>query len=166
MKKIKTVLITKNAKMLIQNEIDINGKQTETGGALVGYQVQDIIVVTHASGPGKKSKRTRYSVEIDGNFTTQYCNRLNLLSNYNLYYIGDWHTHLTDCLNPSRSDYIAMTTIYKEMNIDENHSLISVILFHNCIEKVRAYAIDKNNREFYEIKAQYVPNPSCIIPYI
>lgn len=88
------VRITDNAMRNIREEAG-NWSDVETGGALVGYVEERVLVVTHASDPGPRGERRRESVSIDGEYTADFAYRLHQESRGRLEYVGDWHTHIT-----------------------------------------------------------------------
>ncbi len=109
------ILIQRNVLDLIRLEIK-KSPRTETGGALVGYLSQDnCVIVTDACGPGPRAELKRYSVLIDGKYTSAFCNRIFEESGGRLDYVGDWHRHPGWSLSTSPQDLDAMVTI-KESN--------------------------------------------------
>ncbi|STO11369.1 Uncharacterised protein [[Flavobacterium] thermophilum] len=64
-----------------------------------------------------------------------YCNYLNKVSNNSLYYLGDWHTHLSSNLLPSPTDYKAAQTLASYLPEDIRFSLITVIFNHFFTKK-------------------------------
>lgn len=65
----------------------------ETGGALMGYWLQDTVVITAAIGPGPEARRTRYSYEPDHEWQNAHIAQLYRESGRRETYLGDWHTH-------------------------------------------------------------------------
>jgi integrative and conjugative element protein (TIGR02256 family) len=81
----------------------------ETGGALVGYvDEQFSAVIVSASGPGPRAKRRYSDVQIDGAFTTRFCEAWRSRSGGVIDYLGDWHTHVSSSTSPSGTDLRAM----------------------------------------------------------
>jgi len=83
------------------------------------------------------------SIKIDEEYTTDYCNYLNKVSNNTLYYLGDWHTHLSDNLLPSPTDYIAVQTLASYLPEDIRYSLITVIFNHFSPNSFKVYNYTK-----------------------
>jgi len=162
---INEVLFTKNSISNIGNIISQHLLKTEIGGSLVGYQLEEKLIVTHASDAGENVKMTYNSIEIDGGYTTNFCNRLNVLSNHRLYYIGDWHTHLSNNLNPSNSDLIAMKRLFRYIPIDYRDTLITVIIDHNNPNHFKAYCLQKE-KKLVTVSHSIIPNPSFIEEFL
>jgi integrative and conjugative element protein (TIGR02256 family) len=105
------ILFQKNVLDLIRREVK-KSPNTETGGALIGYLAQDnCVIVTDACGPGPRAELKRYSVLIDGKYTSAFCDRIFEQSRGKLDYIGDWHRHPGWSLRSSSQDLTAMHTI-------------------------------------------------------
>lgn len=163
--KINRVLFTENCLSNINKIVDNHFIKTEVGGSLVGYQQSDNLIVTHASDAGKNAKMSYNSIEIDGEYTTQYCNRLNKLSNYRLYFIGDWHTHLSNNLNPSRSDLNAIRSLSKFVPEEYRDALITVIFNHFDTKDFKVYCLNSGNA-LYQVDCSVIPNPRWIKDFI
>lgn len=65
----------------------------ETGGALMGYESEDGLVVTDLVGPGPGAARTPSSFTPDGSFQLAEIGRIYASSGRITTYIGDWHSH-------------------------------------------------------------------------
>lgn len=154
---IEKVFLCDNAMANITQEVK-KVSNVETGGALIGYLSDNYAVITHCSGPGPKSKRTRTSITIDGNYTTRFCMNISSRSDGKLYYLGDWHTHLGNNLCPSATDINAMEVLLKE-KVTPWSSLFSLIL-HKDLESYRLYQF-KLGKMFEEI-----PVMTCRDPFI
>jgi len=163
--KVNKVFFTENGVSSIMKIIDKHELITEVGGALVGYQELDYIVITHASGPGKNTKMSYDSIEIDGKHATNYCNQLNEVSGHKLYFLGDWHTHLSNNLNPSNRDLVAIKCISKYIPIEYRDSLIAVIINHYEPLETKVYSFD-GGRRLKEVLYFITPNPLWIEEYI
>lgn len=127
----------------IEYMIKRHDQKTEIGGVLVGFQKGDCLTITHASDPGPKAVMKHNSIKIDEEYTTDYCNYLNKVSNNTLYYLGDWHTHLSDNLLPSPTDYIAVQTLASYLPEDIRYSLITVIFNHFSPNSFKVYNYTK-----------------------
>ncbi|MCC3377149.1 Mov34/MPN/PAD-1 family protein [Cohnella sp. REN36] len=131
----------------------------ETGGALIGYLSDNYAVITHCSGPGPKSKLTRTSVTIDGNYTTRLCMDISSRSDGRLYYLGDWHTHLGNSLCPSATDISAMAVLLNE-KVTPWSSLFSLIL-HKDLTTYRLYQF-RLGKKFEELPVVTCKDPITI----
>lgn len=163
--KINRALFTENCLSSINRIIDNHIIKTEVGGSLVGYQQSDYLIVTHASNAGKNAKMSSNSIKIDGEYTTQYCNRLNKLSNYRLYFLGDWHTHLSNNLNPSSSDLNAMRSLSRFVPEEYRYALITVIVNHFDTKHFKVYCLNSDNT-LYQVGFSVIPNPRWIEDFI
>jgi len=164
--KINKVLFTENCLSSINIIIDnYNIIKTEVGGSLVGYQLADNLIVTHASDAGKNAKMSYNSIEIDGEYTTQYCNHLNELSNHRLYFLGDWHTHLSNNLNPSSSDLNAMKLLSRFVPEEYRDTLITVIFNHFDTKHFKVYCLN-SDETLYQVTFSVIPNPYWIEDFI
>lgn len=100
----KTLFITKKAWNLIETAVLANPR-VETGGALMGYALDDQHwVVTFASGPGPNAYQERHAVMLDETYLRRLIRFLRIRSGGRWTYIGDWHSHTTRRLTPSRAD--------------------------------------------------------------
>lgn len=163
--KINSVLFTENSISNINKIIGQHELKTEIGGSLVGYQQDEQLIITHASDPGENAKMSFDSIEIDGEYVTRFCNRLNELSMHKLYFLGDWHTHLSNNLNPSNRDLVAMKRLSNYTPYEYRDSLITVIINHYDPVKIKAYSLYKG-RKLKSISHCIVPNPSWIEEFL
>lgn len=163
--KINKVLFTENFLSSINKIIDEHLLKTEVGGCLVGYQIDDNLVVTHASHAGENAKMTYRSIKIDGEYTTQFCNHLNEQSNYKLYFLGDWHTHLSDNLSPSNTDLNAMKDLAKYTPKEYRDTIITIILNHFEPLNVKVYCLE-NQKRLVTIDYSTISNPDWIEEFI
>ncbi len=162
--KINKVLFTENSISNINEIIGQHELKTEVGGALVGYQQGEQLIITHASDPGENAKMSFDSIEIDGKYVTKFCNKLNELSNYKLYFLGDWHTHLSNNLNPSKRDLIAIQRLSKYIPAEYRDSLVTVIVNHYDPSKIGVYSLNSDSK-LKAISCSKIPNPPWIIKY-
>jgi integrative and conjugative element protein (TIGR02256 family) len=162
---INNVLFAENSITCINNIIAQHEASTEIGGALVGFQCEKTLIVTHASGAGNKAKMAYDYIEIDGEYTTQFCNQLNNLSDQRLYFLGDWHTHLSDNLKPSIRDQKAMKRLSKYMPKPFRNTLITVIVNHYSPHDLRVYKMDKKVN-LQSICYSSIPTPLWVSEFI
>lgn len=163
--KINRVLFTENCLSNINVVVDNHIIKTEVGGSLVGYQQFGDLIITHASDAGRNAKMSYNSILIDGEHTTQYCNRLNELSNHRLYFLGDWHTHLSNNLNPSRSDLNAIRSLSKFVPEEYRDALITVIFNHFDTKHFKVFCLNSCNA-LHQIDCSVIPNPRWIEEFI
>jgi integrative and conjugative element protein (TIGR02256 family) len=163
--KVNNVLFTENCLRSINEIITQHELVTEIGGTLVGYQQHDHLIITHASGPGENAKMSFNSIEIDGEYATRYCNKINELSDHQLYFLGDWHTHLSDNLNPSNRDLVAMKRLSKYTPAKYRDSLITIIANHYKPTKFKVYSLNKGSK-LKTVSYSMIPNPGWIQKFI
>jgi integrative and conjugative element protein (TIGR02256 family) len=82
----------------------------ETGGALAGFATPEMIVITHATGPGPSAERRRSSFQRDGEFTQEAVDQIFEKTARCSDYIGEWHSHPAP-VGPSTIDISAMAMI-------------------------------------------------------
>jgi Mov34/MPN/PAD-1 family. len=133
------VYITSYCLETIKLIIKRHNQKTEIGGVLVGFQKRDSLTIIHASDPGPNAIMQHNWIKIDEQYTTEFCNYLNKLSNNSLYYLGDWHTHLSSNLLPSPTDYKAVQTLASYLPEDARFSLITVIFNHFSPDIFKVY---------------------------
>lgn len=83
----------------------------ETGGALMGYEVDEELVVTNLIGPGPNAIRTPCSFRPDEAYQLQEIARLYEQSGRMHTYVGDWHSHPTSSPRYSGIDRRALSII-------------------------------------------------------
>jgi|SRR5690625_444534 len=162
--KVNKVCFTENCISNITEIIERHELITEVGGALVGYQSGDYLIITHASDAGKNAKMSYNSIEIDGEHATNYCNKLNELSDHKLYFLGDWHTHLSDNLKPSKRDIIAMKTLSKYIPFEFRNSLITVIINHYNPSEIKVFSLYGDNK-LKKVLHSMIPDPLWVQNY-
>lgn len=164
---INKVLITENALKSMKEIIMKFGKRAEIGGCLVGCQINNVLLVTHASDPGPKAKMSRYSINIDNKYTTRFSNRINQLSNNKLYYIGDWHTHLSTDLRPSQTDLRALRVLNNYVPRELKNTVISLIMNHFNSSQVKVYKFRTDDgKTLCELQIEFIIDPEWLSKYI
>ena len=161
------VLFTENALNSMKRTVKRFGEQTEVGGCLVGCQINSVLLVTHASEPGPNSKMSGHSINIDNKYVTQFSNRLNLVSDNKLYYLGDWHTHLSTDLRPSSTDLRALKILNNFVPLEFKNTVISVIMNHFNNNQMKAFKFSNDDdRTLNELHIELIPNPEWLIKYL
>lgn len=161
---IKKVYISKNAIEDIERIIINNGNDTEVGGCLVGCEINQELLITHVSPPGPNSKRSRYSIDIDNKFTTQFSNELNKCYDNKIYYLGDWHTHLSSNLRPSSTDIKALKKLNDYVPIVYKNSIVSMIINHFSFTKYKIYKLNDNEVSLVvEVPSEIIENPEWLV---
>lgn len=76
----------------------------ETGGMLLGWRVENELVITEAIGAGPGARRARDSFEADGPWQEGRLLEVYERSGRTVIYLGDWHSHPRGPARPSRRD--------------------------------------------------------------
>lgn len=158
---INKVYLSKSVIEVMKDVILSYGNNTEVGGCLVGCEINGEILVTHASPPGPNAKRRRYSIDIDNKFTTKFSNELNKHSNNKLYYLGDWHTHLSSDIRASTTDIRALKKLNDYVPIQYRNTIISLIMNHFEPIKYKVYQFNEM-RSLIEIPSEIVEDPEWL----
>lgn len=99
----------------------------ETGGILIGYWTSaGDSVVTHATGPGPRARRTLRAVEIDGDHCQRELDAIYWGSGGALTFLGDWHTHPFGSLHPSQQDQSTLSGIATNLSYRAAHPLLVI----------------------------------------
>lgn len=83
----------------------------ETGGALMGYETEGGLVVTHLVAAGPRATRSRTHFYPDARYQHAEIHRIYHYSRRVSTYIGDWHTHPFSSTKYSIIDRRAMARI-------------------------------------------------------
>ena len=117
----------------------------ETGGPLAGYLSTDgAVVITHAGGPGPRAVLGHFSVQLDGEHATAFCDRIYRESQGSFDYIGDWHRHVAWSLKPSPSDEEAMREVVTSGSCSLEAPVS--IIYRKTPEGLCAYLLGGNGR--------------------
>ncbi|MFB1082501.1 Mov34/MPN/PAD-1 family protein [Jeotgalibacillus sp. JSM ZJ347] len=162
---IKEVLFTENSLNQIEEFLQNHKKGTEFGGALVGYQKGEVLIITHASSPGKSAKMTYSSIEFDKEHVTKFCNDINKKSDYMLYFLGDWHTHPSKNLNPSQKDIKAIKKLANYFPLEFRENILMVIVSQYDIKHLKTYILT-SNKNLKETSHSTIVDPNWIEEFI
>lgn len=89
--------------------LGLKSRLVETGGPIVGYLEKDDVLVLHdAVGPGPRGEQEYGSVLVDGLAATRFCQTWKERTKGKIDYVGDWHTHVSFSIKPSKRDLYAM----------------------------------------------------------
>lgn len=80
----------------------------ETGGILLGECMGDDIFVHVATGPGKRSRRTKNSIVLDVEYAQGCIDTASAISNGKVRLLGEWHSHPFPSYAPSGKDMGAL----------------------------------------------------------
>lgn len=84
------------------------------------------VVVTHASGPGRRAKHGFWSFERDSNDGQAFIERVFEESRHRFTYLGEWHTHPWGRLTPSPRDVRTMRGIPEEPHSYQDRPLLVI----------------------------------------
>jgi integrative and conjugative element protein (TIGR02256 family) len=84
---------------------------SETGGVLMGYQVEIETVVSDVIGPGPNAQHSRTAYMPDHEYQELEVARVYQESGRRTTYVGDWHTHPNGRLYLSRTDSTTLKSI-------------------------------------------------------
>lgn len=98
--------------------------KNETGGLLLGYHDESGIFIIYATGPGPGSHLSTFCFERDISYCQQILNNLFYLSGGRITYIGEWHKHSNNILEPSSVDNEAMFGIAETESYQNNQPIL------------------------------------------
>lgn len=103
MQSIKKVFYKKQAIEVFQSEIEkFDG--LESGGVLIGYIEDDVLIVDKASGGGPNAIHEELYFRADPNYVDMFIDMEIANSGGELRYLGEWHTHPQIKPKPSELD--------------------------------------------------------------
>jgi integrative and conjugative element protein (TIGR02256 family) len=149
------MFIKKDVLSIIENEVKKTCNNVETGGILMGYYtIKDEVVITHCCGPGPKANQRKYSVTLDSHYAQKFVNDIYFQTNGKITYMGDWHSHTSNILNPSRTDKKELNKLAK----NKSSRLESPIMVITCFDKEELYkkAYYYMGKGIYEFKNIYI----------
>jgi len=100
----------------------------ETGGMLLGYEVEDsTAVVTKLIGPGPNAKHGRFRFTPDGVYQQSELEKHFWTTDGRETYLGDWHTHPKSDSTPSVMDKRTLAHIAKEPRSGTKHPVMAIL---------------------------------------
>jgi integrative and conjugative element protein (TIGR02256 family) len=104
---------------------------SETGGVLLGYQVDNgtATVVTAIVGPGPMAQHSRTAYVPDHDYQEKEIARIYAASERCTTYVGDWHSHPGGSLYLSRTDVRTLRTIARHKNARLSSPVMIVAAF-------------------------------------
>lgn len=93
-----------------------SGQESEAGGILIGafFPTKNEYRVCVATRPSRFDRRGRYFFHRDANNATRVARRFWTLSDGQLHYLGEWHSHPEPVPHPSITDKITMGKLRRE----------------------------------------------------
>lgn len=86
----------------------ITRRRTETGGALIGYEHDDEVVIACAYGPGPRARHRRTTFEPHRQTTQAVIDAVRKHSDSRYRFLGSWHTHPCGVARPSGTDIASL----------------------------------------------------------
>lgn len=116
----KSVVFTSEVVSLFEKYKQIEKKQHESGGILLGKVYNDLIIIDQISEPSNEDKSGRYYFYRDVKKAQKITEKVWKESNGERIYLGEWHTHPEDIPTPSRDDKKLIENMlkYSRMEID------------------------------------------------
>jgi len=116
----KDVVFTSEVISLFEKYKQIEKKQHESGGILLGKIYNDLIIIDNISEPSKEDKSGRYYFYRDVKKAQKITEKAWQDSNGERIYVGEWHTHPEDIPTPSVDDNKLIKDMlkYSRMEID------------------------------------------------
>lgn len=117
--------------------------KTETGGVVAGRGslTEGWVVLTHASGPGPKAKRTRSSFARDKDYCQAFLNRAAAESQGEIDYLGEWHKHHEAEPWPSGTDVRTTADIARSPTYHVSLCLLLIMGKSDCRESLRVFVV-------------------------
>ncbi len=123
----KTLWIAKTALMQMRNLANEH-TPLETGGALVGYEAENLeVVVTDVIGPGPHAKHRRLRFRPDYDYQQAQLDRHFAQTQGREFYLGDWHTHPSGACSLSWRDKRVLLRIAKTPSSGTKRPIMAVL---------------------------------------
>ncbi len=137
------VFIHQEALAFIEGE-SASSPRTETGGVIAGRGSLEAgeIHVTHASEPGPRARRTRFSFERDNVFCQQYLDEIARRTGGLVDYVGEWHKHHERVPHPSWRDIRTAAEIAGNPDYHISLCLLLIIGESNRRSSLRAFVVN------------------------
>jgi integrative and conjugative element protein (TIGR02256 family) len=118
---------------------------TETGGVIAGTGKLGTydVAVTHATGPGPRARRTKYSFARDVSYCQAQIDQFARESGGLVDYLGEWHKHHEEEPCPSPRDIGTLSNIARDKNYHVTLPLLFIIGESNDRESLRVFAVDR-----------------------
>jgi integrative and conjugative element protein (TIGR02256 family) len=137
------VCIHRDAVAFVERE-STGSPLTETGGVLAGRGSLESgeVHVTHASGPGPRARRTRYSFARDTPFCQRFLDEVATNTEGLVDYVGEWHKHQESVPRPSWRDVRTAAEIAANPDYHVRLCLLFIIGESNRRSALRAFIVD------------------------
>lgn len=123
----KSVVFTSEVISLFEKYKQIEKKQHESGGILLGKIYNDLIIIDNISEPSKEDKSGRYYFYRDVKKAQKITEMAWQESNGERIYLGEWHTHPEDIPTPSWDDKKLIKDMLKYSRMEINFLFMVII---------------------------------------
>lgn len=136
---------------------------TETGGVLAGRGSLEAgeVHITHASGPGPRARRTRYSFARDTPFCQGFLDEFAIGTGSHVDYVGEWHKHHEAVPRPSWRDVRTAAEIADNPDYHVRLCLLLIIGESNRRSALRAFVVDEFG-EVAEVAWEVCDDRECL----
>ena len=137
------VFIHPDALAFIEDESK-RSPRTETGGVLTGRGSleEGEVHITHASEPGPRAYRTRFTFERDIIFCQLYLDEVAIRTDGLIDYVGEWHKHHERVPHPSWRDIRTAAEIADNPDYHVSLCLLLIIGESNRRSSLRAFVVN------------------------
>lgn len=122
-----SVVFTSEVISLFEKYKQIERKQHESGGILLGKIYNDLIIIDNISEPSKEDKSGRYYFYRDVKKAQNITEKAWKESNGERIYLGEWHTHPEDIPTPSWDDKKLIKDMLKHSRMEIDFLLMVII---------------------------------------
>lgn len=123
----KSVVFTSEVISLFEKYKQIEKKQHESGGILIGKVYNDLIIIDGISEPSKEDKSGRYYFYRDVQKAQKISEKAWQESNGERIYLGEWHTHPEDIPTPSMDDQKLIQNMLRHSRMEIDFLLMVII---------------------------------------
>lgn len=138
------VLIHRDVLAFVERE-SAGSPRTETGGVLAGRGSLEggEVHVTHASGPGPRARRTRYSFARDTPFCQRFLDDVAIRTGGSVDYVGEWHKHHEPVPRPSWRDLQTAAEVAHNPDYHVRLCLLLIIGESDRRSSLRAFIVNE-----------------------
>jgi integrative and conjugative element protein (TIGR02256 family) len=156
------VCIHREAMAFVERESAVSPR-TETGGVLAGRGSLEAgeVHITHASGPGPRARRTRYSFARDTPFCQRFLDEVAIGTGSHVDYVGEWHKHHEAVPRPSWRDVRTAAEIADNPDYHVRLCLLLIIGESNRRSALRAFVVDEFG-EVAEVAWEICDDRECL----
>lgn len=123
----KSVVFTSEVVSLFERYKQIEKKQHESGGILLGKIYNNLIIIDQISEPSNEDKSGKYYFERSVKKAQKIVEKAWKESNGERIYLGEWHTHPEDIPMPSRDDKKLIENMLKHSRMEIDFLFMVII---------------------------------------